>query len=352
MQIHTSVISLLVQISDRNDSILSGTPQVRVPSPKVKQSFSARQVLPDRQKLPTQFLLLSRILFVIQSFEQGANWEPGHHNPTRKRGTALVIRYHVLGIFSMPLVPQGRATLRNIKMTRTTPWMLALAIAYLSLAAGCKSNVGHNGMGVSLFQQGRYSEALQSFHLAKQTEPANPDVYYNLASTYHRLGTNAKDAKMVETAEALYNQCLELSPNHVDCHRGLAVLLVESGRSDRAFALLKNWSQRVPTLADARVELARLHQEFNQTKVAEQYLDEALSIDPRNPNAWAAKGKLRENSGELMQAIQNYQQSLALNAGQPDLYQRISALNVRLAQGTSNPNSPSVIAGQTPTGSY
>ncbi len=118
---------------------------------------------------------------------------------------------------------------------------------------------------------------------------------------------------------------------------GLAVLLVDTARSDRAFALLKNWSQRSPNLSDARVELARLHQEFNQNKVAEQYLDEALAMDPRNAKAWAARGKMRENSGELMQAVQNYQQSLAINASQPDLFQRISALNVRISQGPAVP---------------
>ncbi|XZE43961.1 tetratricopeptide repeat protein [Pirellulaceae bacterium SH467] len=231
-------------------------------------------------------------------------------------------------------------TFKAIHLSTTVlVWALLVSIV------GCRSSMGPNGTGVSLFQQGRYAEALQVFQQAKQVDPANPDVHYNLASTYHRLGVNAKDTKMMETAEALYNQCLDLAPNHVDCHRGLAVLLVDTGRSDRAFALLKNWTQRSPTLSDARVELARLHQEFNQSKVAEQYLDEALAMDPRNPNAWAAKGKLRENSGELMQAVQNYQQSLAINASQPDLYQRISALNVRIAQGTPNPNNPNVIAG-------
>jgi tetratricopeptide (TPR) repeat protein len=108
--------------------------------------------------------------------------------------------------------------------------------------------------------------------------------------------------------------------------------LVDTGRSDKAFALVKNWAQRSPGQSDARVELARLHQEFNQNKIAEQYLDEALAMDPNNAKAWAARGKMRENSGELMQAVQNYQQSLALNSLQPDLYQRVGALNVRLAQ--------------------
>ena len=137
---------------------------------------------------------------------------------------------------------------------------------------------------------------------------------------------------MLENAEAIYNQCLDLSPDHVECHRALAVLLVDTGRSDKAFALVKNWAQRSPRLSDPRVELARLHQEFNQTKIAAQYLDEALAMDPNNARAWAARGRMRETSGELMQAVQNYQQSLAINSVQPELYQRIGALNVRMAQ--------------------
>ena len=198
-------------------------------------------------------------------------------------------------------------------------------------SSGC-TRIVQNGTGVTLYQQGRYAEALHMFEQAKQANPTNPDTHYNLASTYHRLGTAAKDQKMLDNAEAIYNQALELSPNHVECHRALAVLLVETGRSDKAFTLLKRWAQRSPTVSDARVELARLHQEFNQTKIAEQYLDEALAMDPNNARAWAERGRLRENSGELMQAVQNYQQSIALNSLQPDLYQRIGALNVRLTQ--------------------
>ena len=213
---------------------------------------------------------------------------------------------------------------------------------------GC-TRIVQNGTGVTLYQQGRYAEALHMFEQAKQANPTNPDTHYNLASTYHRLGTAAKDQKMLENAEAIYNQALELSPDHVECHRALAVLLVETGRPDKAFTLLKRWAQRSPNISDARVELAKLHQEFNQTKIAEQYLDEALAMDPNNARAWAERGRLRENSGELMQAVQNYQQSIALNSLQPELYQRIGALNVRLTQNIMATTGTS-IAG-TPTSS-
>ncbi len=213
------------------------------------------------------------------------------------------------------------------------------------LTTGCTwTGTGQNAQGVAMFQQGRFTEALQQFETAKQSDPTNPDTYYNLASTYHRVGNTTKDPKMLQNSEALYNQCLDLAPNHVDCHRGLAVLLVDTGRSDRAFTLLKGWAQKNPGLSDPRVELARLHQEFNQNKLAEQHLDEALAMDPNNSKAWAARGKLRENSGELMQAVQNYQQSLAINAKQPELFQRISSLNVRMAQGNSPSTGGTTIA--------
>ncbi len=212
---------------------------------------------------------------------------------------------------------------------------LLLACVIVCGASGCRvTSMGQNTLGVRLFQQGRYPEALQQFQTAQASDPSNPDTYYNLASTYHKLGVAQKDAKMIEQAESLYNQCLDLQANHVDCHRGLAVLLAESGRPDSALTLLKNWAGKNPGMSDARIELARLYQEYGQTKTAEQYLDEALALNPNDHRAWTARGQMRESSGDLGQALQNYQQSLAINSLQPELYQRVASLNVKIAQNT------------------
>lgn len=209
-----------------------------------------------------------------------------------------------------------------------------LLLTLVVVSSGCRlSSIGQNTVGVRLYQQGRYAEALQQFQLAQTSDPSNPDGYYNLASSYHKLGIAQKDAKMIEQAESLYNQCLDLQPNHIDCHRSLAVLLAESSRPDAAMRLLKNWAATNPNMPDPKIELARLHQEFGQAKVAEQYLDEALAMNPNDSRVWAHKGQLRETSGDLSQALYNYQQSLAINSLQPELYQRIATLNVKIAQG-------------------
>lgn len=227
-------------------------------------------------------------------------------------------------------------------MSKTTQLLTVFCMVAGLACSGCRwTSTGQNTLGVRLYQQGRYPEALQQFQTALSSDPTNPDAYYNLASTYHKVGVAQKDQQLIEQSEALYNQCLDLQPNHVDCHRGLAVLLAESGRPDASMTLLKNWAANNPGIADPRIELGRLYQEYGQTQLAEQYLDEALALNPSDSRAWAARGKMRESAGDLNQALQNYQQSLAINSLQPDLYQRVASLNVRIAQNTLATGQPS-----------
>ena len=89
----------------------------------------------------------------------------------------------------------------------------------------------------------------------------NPDAYYNLGATHHQLAKlHNRDADYAQ-AESYYNQCIDKSPNHEECYRGLAVLLVDRGHADQAQQLLTCWSQRSPSLPGPRIELARLNEE-------------------------------------------------------------------------------------------
>lgn len=202
----------------------------------------------------------------------------------------------------------------------------------LVTATGCQwAANGQNAQGARLYQQGQYTAALQEFQKAVASDPTNADGYYNLAATTHRLGLQRQDGALVSQAEALYNQCLDHAPNHVECHRGLAVLLVDSGRPDRAFALLKNWAAENPQFAEARIELARLYEEANEPRTALKYLEDAVQLDANNPRAWLALGRLRERDGDLAQALQNYQRSHAVNPMQPMVAERIAALNRQIS---------------------
>jgi tetratricopeptide (TPR) repeat protein len=202
----------------------------------------------------------------------------------------------------------------------------------LATASGCQwAANGQNAQGARLYQQGQYTAALQEFQKAIASDPQNADGYYNLAATTHRLGLQRQDPTLIGQAEALYNQCLDHDPNHVECHRGLAVLLVDTGRPDRAFALMKNWAAQNPRFAEARIELARLYEEANEPQTALKYLEDAVQMDANNARAWLALGRLREQGGDLAQALQNYQRSYAVNPVQPMVSERIAALNRQIS---------------------
>ncbi len=215
---------------------------------------------------------------------------------------------------------------------RTLPTTLLLALGFSF--GGCHApGTGENIEGVAYFRQGQPQAAIQRFQQAIVDNPSNPDAYYNLAAAYHQLGKQTEDPSLLQQAESLYHQCLDLSPDHVACHRGLAVLLVDSDRAQSAFTLLERWAQRSPHLSDPRIELARLSEEFDRPKEAERYLTEAIDVDPNNPRAWAALAHLREQSGQLAQALTNYQQAYYLNAYQPGVGPRIARLQQELRTG-------------------
>lgn len=211
------------------------------------------------------------------------------------------------------------------------------AVALLLTSAGCAQS--QNSEGVRLFQQGNYPAAMQRFQQALYSNPQNADAYYNLAATHHRLGKLQNNRAELDQAEGLYHQCLDRNPNHVDCHRGLAVLLVEENRAGDAFKLLEGWATRNPTLAEPKIQLARLYEEFSDPAAAKEQLVDALSIEPYNARALAALGKLHETAGNASQALAVYERSLWHNNAQAEVAARVASLRTALGAAPAAPPS-------------
>lgn len=205
----------------------------------------------------------------------------------------------------------------------------ALATALTATLTGCNNlnSQALNSEGVRLYQQGNYQQASVRFQEAIANDPASANGYYNLAASLHKAGSMYNRPNDLQQAEVLYNQCLERDPNHVECYRGLAVLLGETNRQEESFRLLSAWIQQSPELPDARIELARLYEETSRPEDAKATLVDALAIDPNNARALTALGRLRDQSGDHVQAMANYTRSLEINRFQPDVAARVATLN-------------------------
>ena len=237
---------------------------------------------------------------------------------------------------------KGAAGYRRRHLGLVFWWYVPATVAVVALATGCSDFAarGLNAEGVRLFDQTRYQEALQQFQKAIDGDPSNADAYYNLAATYHRLGALNRRLPDLAQAESYYNLCLNRDPNHRECHRGLAVLLAEQGRSEEAFRLLQAWAERSPHLPDPKIELARLYEETGDRESAKKHLADALRVDAGNARALAALGYLHEQSGNHLLALQDYQQSLYADRSQADVAARLAALQ-SVAKPSPNAASPS-----------
>lgn len=222
------------------------------------------------------------------------------------------------------------------------------SIAAVFPLAGCNQmmSTNENIAGVRAYQTGNYEAARQQFTSALTTDPKSAEGYYNLAATYHRLGKVKPNQADLQQAENLYNQALDRNGNFTDCYRGLAVLLVETGRSDAALRLLNGWSAKSPERADPKIETARLLEELGDRQKATLQLQEALAVDPHNARALTALGRLREESGDPAQALANYQRSLATNRNQPQVQARVAALQTTVGTSSAMAAAP---PGQTQT---
>jgi tetratricopeptide (TPR) repeat protein len=205
--------------------------------------------------------------------------------------------------------------------------LLLVAAMALGLITGCGRLSGTDSSeGVKLYQQGNYLGAVNSFQRALDSQPGNPDCFYNLGATYHQQAKLFGRAGDLETAEQYYHLCLARSPNHPACQRGLAVLLVETGRSPEALEQLQQWAAREPNNAEPRIELARICHEQGDEFDAENYLVDAVALAPDNPRALVALGQIREASGDSRQALANYSRALEIDRNQPTVVAKVATL--------------------------
>lgn len=208
-----------------------------------------------------------------------------------------------------------------------------LLIGVLIVSNGCNLAANrHNGVGCTAFQTGQYSQAINSFQQALNSNPNNADAYYNLASSYYQLGKQSRNTQWVQQSEQLFRQAISLDDQHVDAHRSLAALLIETDRKQHAFDLVDGWRNRNPQSPEPLIEIARLFQEYGDNRRATDFLSDAVRLDSGNVRALKALGHVREVQGQTNLALENYNRALSLDSSQIDVAQRIQQLATRLAQ--------------------
>jgi len=180
----------------------------------------------------------------------------------------------------------------------------------------------HN-RALALARAGRVYEAERQYVALLRDHPNHEDARVNLATLYQARG------KLADAA-AQWRERLRRRPDHADAHASLAEVLTDLDRHDQAMHHYAEAAKQRPKRASLWLNLAASACRAGSGGKAITALDRAIELAPYDAEAWSMRGdvllelyRATEDTAPLRQAVTAWQKSLALDADQPDLRNKL-----------------------------
>ena len=194
--------------------------------------------------------------------------------------------------------------------------------AYRILLARLPLRSWHTGLAESLLNQGRFSEAEQSYRSALALDSQFAPAYVGLGVTRSAQNDSA-------AAESNLRRAIALQPRLAEAHNSLGRVLQSRNNLAEAAGEYRLAIDARPDLAVARYNLAGVLARLNNSAEAIRQLERAIAIQPDFAPAHYDLGLLLAGRGEFGRAIQQYAESLRLNPRNADALNNWGAVLAR-----------------------
>ncbi len=153
----------------------------------------------------------------------------------------------------------------------------------------------------------RSAQALETLRIGAEKFPSNRTLLLNYAELCITLRQNQKGIQVIQ-------QILELDPENAQAYFLMGILMSEQGDTNRAKGAFRRVVDIDPEVVDAYLLLGELHEE-DDPKLALQYFNNAITVDPENINALHSKAFFLQNNDRIPEALELYEQ---INTLAPD----------------------------------
>jgi tetratricopeptide (TPR) repeat protein len=172
-------------------------------------------------------------------------------------------------------------------------------------------------------EQKRYDDAESELQHAKQNDPGNPGIYYQLGAVYELQGK-------IERAEENYIKAAEIDPKHVYAYRALGHLYAKQADSKKLAELAQHilgLDLQPAERYQAHVLISNFYQAAKLYELAIEHLNEAVSLDPKRFDAYRAFAQIYEIQQDWSKAQAQYEKVAELEPElQIDMRLRIGQL--------------------------
>jgi tetratricopeptide (TPR) repeat protein len=229
----------------------------------------------------------------------------------------------VIGILGLEhaLAPTSESGLANRPTWRRAArsvWGLLLGFSVMfNLLASVEYHAeAHHVRGVTLFQEGKISEAIEQYEQALRLFPNYPKARVNLGIALEQTG------RAPEAIEQ-YEEALRLDPDYVKARRHQGVALEQTVRVEEAIDRYEKALRLKLEDAVAHNNLGATLAQAGRVQEAIGHFKEAVRIQPDYAEAHYNLAVALEHTGRVQDAIQHYERALR---SKPDLTEARSAL--------------------------
>ncbi len=162
--------------------------------------------------------------------------------------------------------------------------------------------------GDMLVELENYEKAVSQYETALEKSGENVNILNKLADAYGQAGR-------YEEAVSTYERALEESSNNFTATKGLGDLYREQGKSEKAMEYY-NDALDIQADSDTSLKLAQVYLEVGELEDAKMEIDRVLSTNPYSGEAYKLLGDYYRKDGRPERALEEYREGLARTQAQ------------------------------------
>ncbi|HXR04245.1 MAG TPA: tetratricopeptide repeat protein [Verrucomicrobiae bacterium] len=185
----------------------------------------------------------------------------------------------------------------------------------------------HNWLGLALYSQGRYGEAILEFEEAARLNPSFAEVYTSLGQAF------AVEDQLDEAISAC-QKALTIRPGFISAQNDLCDFLLRSGRTNEAVVQCRLAVKLAPDNVTALNNLGDALALEGQSVEALACFRKALEIQPEDGTVLTALGSLLFRLGQYDAAISRFREALKLQPDHAEIHNNLGG--ALLAKGQTD----------------
>jgi tetratricopeptide (TPR) repeat protein len=164
----------------------------------------------------------------------------------------------------------------------------------------------HDNLGITLFNQSKYDDAIAEFRRAIEINPKHADAYMN-------LGAALSQQSKYDDAIAEFRRAIEIDPKNALIYYNLGIALFQQGKLDDAIAEFRRAIEIDPKRTESHISLGVALRQQGKLDDAIAEFRRAIEIDPKQASTHNNLGVTLHQQGKLDDAIAEYRRAIEID---------------------------------------